>query len=323
MHSRLVKLESCLALSLKDDVRSIGLWAMGGMGKSTLAKVAYKMISKEFDGCCFIEDVRKKDLFSLRKDLISQISNATNLNIQNNLDGEDMIKKLLRHNKVLLVLDDVDESYKLTKLVKSDWFGSGSRIIITTRDRQLLIEFQVNEIFEVEGLTYKDALCLFCSKAFKNEQCPAEYLELSQRILEYANGLPSVLEVVGSFLFKRSIAEWESALMMLQTDPKSKINQELKRNIDGLPDSVMSIFLDIACFFDHQPKDRVEEILKCLGCNHVIGLNILIDKSILKVTNNELWMHTLLRGMGRGIVREEYLNESGKHRYQGSRGMSS
>ena len=170
IHSRLVKLESCLALWLKDDVRTIGFWAMGGMGKSTLAEVAYKMFSKEFDDCCFIDDVREKDLFLLQKVLISQILKETNLNIQNKLDGEHMIKKLLRYKKVLLILDDVDESNKLTKLVKSDWFGSGSRIIITTRDKQLLKEFSVDEIFEVKPLNYKDARCLFRSKAFKKEQ---------------------------------------------------------------------------------------------------------------------------------------------------------
>ena len=284
IHSPLVELESCLALWLKDDVRSIGFWAMGGMGKSTLANVAYKMFSKEFDDCCFIDDVRKKDLFSLQKDLISQILKETNLNIQNKLDGEHMIMKMLRHKKVLLVLDDVDESNKLTKLVKSDWFGSGSRIIITTRDKKLLKEFQVDEIFEVKALNYKDALCLFCSKAFKKEQCPDEYLELSERFLEHVNGLPLALEVLGSFLFEKSTAEWKSALEMLKEDPEPEINQVLKISFDGLPDSVKDIFKDIACLFNHEKKDHVVQMLDSLGRHSDIGLRILIDKSLLKIS---------------------------------------
>ena len=314
--SRLVELESCLALWLKDDVCSIGIWAMGGMGKSTLANVAYKVISKEFDDCCFIDDVRKKDLFSLQKDLISQILQETNLNIQNKLDGEHTIKKMLQHKKVLLVLDDVDESKKLKMLVKkSDWFGSGSRIIITTRDKQLLKEFPVDEIFEVKALNYEDALCLFCSKAFKKELGPDEYLKLSKSFLEYANGLPLALEVLGSFLFERSIAEWKSALEMLKEDPKLEINQVLKISFDGLPDSVKDIFKDIACLFNHEEKDHVVQMLDSLGrCSH-IGLCILIDKSLLKISkNNELWMHNLIEDMGRNMVRQESLEPGERSR---------
>ncbi|KAK9984839.1 hypothetical protein SO802_034364 [Lithocarpus litseifolius] len=319
IHARLVELESCLALWLKDDVRSVGFWAMGGMGKSTLAKVAYKMISKEFDDCCFIDDVRKKDLFSLQKDLISQILKETNLNIQNKLDGEHMLKKMLQHKKVLLVLDDVDESNELKMLVrKSDWFGSGSRIIITTRDKHLLEELPVDEIFEVKALNYKESLCLFCSKAFKKELYPDEYLNLFNSFVEYVNGLPLALEVLGSFLSKRSTAEWKSALEMLKEDPNSKINQVLKISFDGLPDSVKDIFKDIACFFNHEEKDHVVRMLDSIGRigrHSDIGLRILIDKSLLKIfKNNELWMHNLIENMGRNMVRQESLEPGERSR---------
>ena len=312
IHSRLAELESCLALWLKDDVRSIGVWAMGGMGKSTLANVAYETISKEFDYCCFIKGVREKDLFSLQEYLISQILHVKDSNIQNELNGELKIKKMLRDKKVLLVLDDVDESNKLSKLVKSDWFGSGSRVIITTRDKHLLNEFSVDEIFEVKALNYNDALCLFCSKAFKKEQCPDEYLEPFKSFLEYVNGLPLALEVLGSFLFERSTTEWKNALEMLKEDPNPEINQVLKISFDGLPNSVKDIFKDIACFFNHEERDHVERMLDSIGRHSKIGLSILIDKSLLKISNNKLWMHDLLRDMGREIVRQESILEPGK-----------
>ena len=312
IHSRLAELESCLALWLKDDVRSIGVWAMGGMGKSTLANVAYETISKEFDNCCFVKGVREKDLFSLQEYLISQILHVKDSNIQNELNGELKIKKMLRDKKVLLVLDDVDESNKLSKLVKSDWFGSGSRVIITTRDKHLLNEFSVDEIFEVKALNYNDALCLFCSKAFKKEQCPDEYLEPFKSFLEYVNGLPLALEVLGSFLFERSTTEWKNALEMLKEDPNPEINQVLKISFDGLPNSVKDVFKDIACLFNNEEEDHVRRMLDSIGRHSKIGLSILIDKSLLKISNNKLWMHDLLRDMGRDIVRQESPDEPGK-----------
>ena len=56
--SHVVEMESRLAVG-SNDVRFIGIWVMGGMGKTTLAWVVYHMVSKDFDGCSFIEDVRE------------------------------------------------------------------------------------------------------------------------------------------------------------------------------------------------------------------------------------------------------------------------
>ena len=78
IESPMLELKSCLAFWLKDEVRFIGIWAMGGMGKTTLAEVAYKMFSKEFEACCFIDNVgekyEKEGELSLQKNLIFQIA---------------------------------------------------------------------------------------------------------------------------------------------------------------------------------------------------------------------------------------------------------
>ena len=59
IHFLVVELESCLALE-SNDVRFIGIWAMGGIGKTTLARVVYHMVSKEIEAHCFIQDLREK-----------------------------------------------------------------------------------------------------------------------------------------------------------------------------------------------------------------------------------------------------------------------
>ena len=318
IESQMLELESCLAFWLEDEVRFIGIWAMGGMGKTTLAEVAYKMFSKEFEACCFIHNVRenyeKEGELSLQKDLIFQIFNDTNLNIKNKCEGEQMIKSSLCGRRILLVLDDVYDLNQLQKLAgKREWFGRGSRIIITTRNKHWLQNL-VDQIYEVKALNYEDALCLFSSKAFNKKHAPGEYLKLSQRILEYVNGVPLALDVLGSFLSGRSMVEWENAIERLKVEPNEKINQALKISFEGLQESEKEIFLDIACFFNHEVEDHAVQILEILGCHPGIGLRVLIEKSLLKISNNELLMHDLLRDMGRDIVRQESCNEPGKRR---------
>ena len=60
----------------------------------------------------------------------------------NVFDGIYLIKKRLRSKKVLLILDDVEDSKEVENLLgECDWFASGSRVIITTRDRHVLTTF--------------------------------------------------------------------------------------------------------------------------------------------------------------------------------------
>ncbi|XP_075650383.1 disease resistance protein Roq1-like [Castanea sativa] len=142
IYSRLVELESCLALDSK-DVRFIRIWAMGGMGKTTLARVVYHMVSKEFEAHGFIGDVREKfekyGLVPLQQKIIDEVLKEKNLKIEEEYNGVLKIKNRLCRKRILFVLDDVDKMKQLEMLAgKHGWFGSGSRIIITTRDAHLL-----------------------------------------------------------------------------------------------------------------------------------------------------------------------------------------
>ena len=317
IYSPVVELESCLAVG-SNDVRFIGIWAMGGMGKTTLARVVYHMASKEFEARGFIEDVRKKfenyGCVPLQQKIIDDILKDKDLKIEEEYDGVLKIKSRLSRKKILLVLDDVDKPKQLKMLSgEHDWFGPGSRIIITARDKHVLEAHGVDEIYEVKGLNDENALQLFCSKAFRKKQVLDDYIELSNNFLKYASGLPLALEVLGSFLFGKSSVEWKIALERLKEFPEEVILQVLQISFDGLQKPQKEIFLHIACFFNHQKKDHVVEKLDILGLYPVLGLEELIDKSLLKIMYDDMvWMHDLLEEMGRNLVFQECLDDPGK-----------
>ena len=214
-----------------------------------------------------------------------------------------MIKNMLCHKRILLVLDDVNQFKQLEKLVgEPDWFGQGSRVIITTREEHLLIR---HKIYEDRKLDDDDTLHLFSLKAFNKDHPVKDYLEMSKHFVNYAKGLPLAIDILGSLLYNRRKVEWESVLDRLKKFPEKDIMKILQISFDGLRETEKEIFLHIACFFNMKEKDYVVKVLDHLGLCPKIGLRVLIEKSLLKHCENTFWMRELLQIMGHDIVHQE------------------
>ncbi|CAL9020018.1 unnamed protein product [Prunus brigantina] len=295
----------------ENNVRFIGIWGMAGVGKTTLANLVYEKISHHFEHCCFLYDVRKKELSDLQRQLLSPLLKGNH--IWDEREGTIFINKVLRNKKVLLVLDDVDQLHQLKVLARDKiLFGAGSRIIITTRDKRLLVQHGTTT-YKVEVLKNKEALELFSLHAFQKDQPEEGFQELSQHFLYYANGLPLALKILGCALYKRGQDEWKSALYNLNKSPdvnKSPdegIFNSLKVSYDGLQEMEKKIFLYVACFYRGMDKEQVIKILDwILDISSYIGIAILIEKSLLTIEKLAIiQMHDLIQEMAWRIVHEE------------------
>ncbi|KAL6316123.1 hypothetical protein AAG906_015953 [Vitis piasezkii] len=264
------KLRSLLRLQ-SDDVRTVGICGMGGIGKQPLL-----------------------ELFIFSRKLLSQLLEEENLKIK----GSTSIKARLHSRKVLLVLDNVNNLTILERLAgNQDWFGQGSRIIVTTQDKRLF-SHGVN-YYEVTEFNDDEAFEFLKHHSLKYELLENDLEELSREIIFYARGLPLALR-------------WRDYLVKLKSTPNMKIQEVLRLSYDRLDDNEKNIFLDIACFFKGKDKDHVVEILDGCGFSAKFGIRILIDKSLITISDNKLKMHDLIQEMGKDIVRQECPKEPGR-----------
>ncbi|KAI9071234.1 hypothetical protein K1719_046797 [Acacia pycnantha] len=235
--------ENCDVIeSLLEEFSTVGIWGMGGIGKTTMAKLDYL---------------------------------------------EDEVSPFMRH---------------------------GSKVIITSRDIHVL-KGRVERIHKATALGHLNSLDLFYLKAFRDDGYKSEYKELVDRALAYAKGVPLALTVLGSFLYSRTIEQWESAMSKLESRIDPKIQDVLKLSYDGLDDEEKDVFLDIACFFKGESEGYVLTMLESFGFHGYISLGTLMDKALISViVHDTIWMHDLIQSMAFEIVRQECLTNPGRSR---------
>ncbi|KAH0857447.1 hypothetical protein HID58_085708 [Brassica napus] len=299
---------------MEDGVGIMGLYGMGGVGKTTLLKQNNnKFLENEDDFDIVIWIVVSKDL---------QIQNiqeevATKLG----LAGEDWILKnedqkacevhnVLRRKKFLLLLDDIWTKVDLTEIgVPYPSRKNGRKVVFTNRSQEVCGRMGVDVEMEVQCLQFQDAFDLFKTKLL-------------------CHGLPLALNVIGEAMAsKRTIQEWQHAIDVLTSyaaefsGMEDEILSILKYSYDNLKsEHVKSCLLYCALFpEDHRiSKHGLVEYMICEGIidgsesmeraqnkgYEIIGS--LIRASLLmedeKKALREVFMHDVVREMALWIA---------------------
>ncbi|XP_071718514.1 TMV resistance protein N-like [Rutidosis leptorrhynchoides] len=230
-----------------NTVDILSIYGMGGIGKSTLAKYIYDSYCREFDTSSIIEDISRKS-----------------------------------SNKVLIVLDDIDSIDQLDALLGNKSFHEGSKIIITTRDMSLTERCELCKTkaecrhtkYLLEHLSDEASLELLCLHAFNGEDLKDGYEEVLEDILEYCEGHPLALKVLGKNLYNRDLSYWEGCIKELKKDS-----------------------------MDTFPVALTEMVLHACNLNTSTGIEHLIDRCLLRTGRNGVFeMHSLIQEMGRYVV---------------------
>ncbi|RID54179.1 hypothetical protein BRARA_G01519 [Brassica rapa] len=248
----------------------------------------------------------------LQSQLLSKIFNQTDMKVHDLC----AIKEWLHDQRVLIILDDVEELEQLDTLAKeTSWFGPGSRIIFTMKDKNILKAHGIKEIYHVDLPSKEEALEILCLSAFKQRSPREGFKELSHRIAEFCGYLPLGLCVVGSSLRGASKNEWGHQLYRLETSIDRKIGNVLRVGYETLLQKDQDLFLHIACFFYNENVDHMTTLLSKSNLDVRNGLKTLADKSLVKVsTDGRIVMHCLLQKLGRQIVLEQSI-EPGRRQF--------
>ncbi|PRQ23174.1 putative P-loop containing nucleoside triphosphate hydrolase, leucine-rich repeat domain, L [Rosa chinensis] len=320
------------------EVQRIGVYGMGGVGKTTILKEINNRLKKEmtegmitcFDNVVWVTIPKESNPEKLQM----AIAKAVRLNLPedwNMMDkAAELLKSLQRRKRLLLIFDDVWTPFSLEDIgIPAPTRANGCKLILTTRSLKVCRGMETNKEVEVKVLSEEESWTLFTDKVGSVVLQNPEIKIIAREIAKEFGGLPLAIITVGRALRKVSNEiEWQNALTALRCSAANVEGMEelvysrLRFSYERLKDdTTRSCFLYCALYpEDHQieAKELIEYWMweGLLGCGGRIEANIWKGEMILADLKDSclldnvdvdggvecVKMHDLIRDMAIGIT---------------------
>ncbi|KAM0828234.1 hypothetical protein ACQ4PT_067679 [Festuca glaucescens] len=210
-----------LLLDQRDQrkVQLLPIFGMGGLGKTTLAKMVYndQVIQQHFQLKMWHCVSDNFDVIALVKSIIELATNGR-CNLPDSMDLlQKRLGEVIGQQRFLLVLDDVwnEDERKWEDDLKPllcSVGASGSAIVVTCRSQKVASVMQTLQPHKLACLNEEDSWELFAQKAFSSgveEQ--AELVTIGRRIVKKCRGLPLALKAMSGLLSSyQQVQEWKA-----------------------------------------------------------------------------------------------------------------
>ncbi|OWM82901.1 hypothetical protein CDL15_Pgr005301 [Punica granatum] len=259
-------------------VRCIGLYGMGGVGKTTLLKMIHNeflKIKHDYNMAAWIVASHPPNLEEIQKAIFRKLHlPKSEWDDTSESDRAGKILSIMKEKKFLLFLDDIWDQIDLLELgIPSHNYQHKSKIIFTTRSLKICGLMQADRTKKVECLPPDEALQLFRGKVGKETwSAHAEIPKLAEDLVKECEYLPLALITIGaSMASRRHLDDWKRALEDLESRPSEfegieRVFSRLEFSYKALPNEVHKKCFLYCSIFPEDHKFQMEELIDlCIG----------------------------------------------------------
>ncbi|KAM3207549.1 hypothetical protein ACQJBY_062675 [Aegilops geniculata] len=195
--------------SSKEQLKTISIVGVGGLGKTTLTKAIYEKIKAQFECAAFVPVGQNADIKKVLKDLLYGLDKEKFNDIHNTAKDENLlikeISEFLMDKRYLIVIDDI-WGKDIWKYIDCALYKNKlhSRVITTTRNVSLseaCLSSSDDTIHRMKPLSDEDSRILFHRRIFQSEdKCPEDLQVVSRDILKKCGGVPLAIITIASLL---------------------------------------------------------------------------------------------------------------------------
>nr|XP_007153040.1 hypothetical protein PHAVU_003G002400g [Phaseolus vulgaris]ESW25034.1 hypothetical protein PHAVU_003G002400g [Phaseolus vulgaris] len=227
--SRQSAYEKLLEAVKNNDVDMIGLYGMGGCGKTTLAMEVMKLVEAEhfFEKVLFVPISSTVEVRRIQEKIASSLQ-YTFPETEVMERAQRLCLRLNQEKKILVILDDVWEKLDFGGIgIPSSEHHKGCKILITTRSEEVCTSMDCQRKIYLPILTDEEAWTLFQNKALIFEDTPDTLKNLGRLISNECKGLPVAIAAVASSLKGKAETIWSVALNKLRSSKPINIERGL------------------------------------------------------------------------------------------------
>uniref|UniRef100_A0A3N7FBW0 Uncharacterized protein n=1 Tax=Populus trichocarpa TaxID=3694 RepID=A0A3N7FBW0_POPTR len=266
------------SLLINGEVSTIGIYGMGGVGKSTILQHIYNDLLQRPDICDHVWWVIVSQDFNIKR---LQNLIATELHLDLSTENDDLhraaklSKELRKKQKWILILDDLWDHFKLHKVGIPKKL-EGCKIIMTTRSETVCHGIACDHKIQVKPLSEGEAWTLFKENLGRNIALSSEVEGIAKDIARECDGLPlGIITVAGSLRGVDDLHQWRNTLKKLrESEFKDKqVFKLLRFSYDRLGDVALQQCLLYCALF---PEDY--------WIRRKVSIGHLIDEGIIEGT---------------------------------------